>query len=42
MGQAFDEMADHGLGTETGRAADQRFHDAVLDAEEIMDLGNSV
>lgn len=32
MGHALEEMARHGLNTAEGRAADQAFHDAILQA----------
>ncbi|MGT2478374.1 FadR/GntR family transcriptional regulator [Methylobacterium oryzae CBMB20] len=32
MGHALEEMGHHGLTTETGRAADQAFHTAILEA----------
>lgn len=32
MGHALEEMGRHGLTTETGRAADQAFHTAILEA----------
>ncbi|HEU4654546.1 MAG TPA: FadR/GntR family transcriptional regulator [Steroidobacteraceae bacterium] len=32
MGHALEEMARHGLNTETGRAADQAFHEEILKA----------
>jgi len=45
MGHALEEMARHGLGTETGRAADQGFHDAVLAATRnpaLVSLSSSI
>jgi DNA-binding FadR family transcriptional regulator len=45
MGHALEEMARHGLGTETGRAADQGFHDAVLEATRnpaLVSLSSSI
>jgi len=38
MGHALEEMARHGLGTEEGRAADQQFHNAVLEATRNVTL----
>src|SRR3546814_12526464 len=32
MADALDAMATHGLATEQGRAADQRFHSLVIEA----------
>lgn len=32
MGRALEDMARHGLATEAGRAADQAFHNAILEA----------
>src|SRR3546814_15572101 len=45
MAQALDEMGKHGLSTPEGRAADQRFHHAVLAAphnDALAALASSV
>jgi DNA-binding FadR family transcriptional regulator len=45
MADALGEMARHGLGAPEGRAADQRFHDAVLEATRnapLMSLSSSI
>lgn len=45
MGHALEEMAHHGLATEEGRAADGRFHDAVLAATRnvaLVSLSSSI
>ena len=45
MGHALEEMARHGLATDAGRDADQRFHDAVLVATRnvaLMSLSSSI
>jgi DNA-binding FadR family transcriptional regulator len=38
MGHALEEMARHGLGAPEGRAADQRFHAAILEATRNQTL----
>lgn len=45
MGHALEEMARHGLATEEGRAADQRFHEEILVAtgnHALMTLSPSI
>lgn len=45
MGHALEEMARHGLATAEGREADQRFHDAILQATRnapLMSLSSSI
>lgn len=45
MDQALDEMALHGLATEVGRAADQAFHNAILEAARngpLLSLSSSI
>jgi DNA-binding FadR family transcriptional regulator len=45
MGHALEEMARHGLGADAGRAADQHFHDAILEATgnaALMSLSSSI
>jgi DNA-binding FadR family transcriptional regulator len=45
MGEALEEMARHGLAKPEGRAADQRFHNAVLEATRnapLMSLSSSI
>lgn len=45
MGHALEEMARYGLGVPEGRAADQRFHDAVLQATRnpvLLSLSSSI
>lgn len=45
MGHALEEMAQHGLATEQGRAADQAFHDEILRAtgnELLMSLTSTL
>lgn len=45
MGHALEEMAKYGLGSETGRAADQRFHALILEAtgnELLVSLSGSI
>lgn len=45
MGHALEEMAQHGLSTERGRAADQAFHDEILTAtgnEVLMTLTSTL
>ena len=43
MGHALEEMGRHGLATEAGRAADQAFHNAILEAARngLARLGRS-
>ncbi|MBE7247837.1 MAG: FadR family transcriptional regulator [Actinomycetospora chiangmaiensis] len=45
MGHALEEMGRHGLATEAGRAADQTFHDLILEAARngpLMALSSSI
>jgi len=45
MGHALEEMARHGLASDTGRAADQRFHAIILEAtqnELLVSLSASI
>jgi DNA-binding FadR family transcriptional regulator len=45
MGHAIEEMARHGLATAEGRAADQRFHTAILEATDngaLVALSSSI
>jgi len=45
MDAALDEMARHGLGKPEGQAADQRFHDAILQAtrnETLLTLTSTI
>ncbi|MEG9525665.1 MAG: FadR family transcriptional regulator, partial [Hyphomicrobiales bacterium] len=45
MGHALEEMGRHGLATEAGRAADQAFHDLILEAARngpLMALSSSI
>jgi len=45
MGHALEEMARYGLALPEGRAADQRFHDAVLEATRnpaLLSLSSSI
>ncbi|MCJ2048605.1 FadR/GntR family transcriptional regulator [Methylobacterium sp. J-070] len=45
MGHALEEMGRHGLATEAGRAADQAFHNAILEAARngpLMALSSSI
>lgn len=45
MGAALEAMADHGLHTEQGRAADQLFHNIILEAtgnELLVSLSGSI
>jgi DNA-binding FadR family transcriptional regulator len=45
MSRALEEMARHGLATAAGRAADQDFHDAVLEATRnaaLLSLSSSI
>lgn len=45
MGHALEEMADHGLASATGQAADQRFHHIILEAtrnELLVSLAGSI
>jgi DNA-binding FadR family transcriptional regulator len=45
MGHALEEMARYGLGAPEGRAADQRFHDAILEATRnpvLLSLSSSI
>lgn len=45
MGHALEEMARHGLATEEGRAADQTFHNAILEAAgngPLLSLSSSI
>jgi DNA-binding FadR family transcriptional regulator len=45
MGHALEEMAAHGLSTAEGQQADQRFHDAILDAcgnEALQTLAGTI
>lgn len=45
MGHALEEMGRHGLATEVGRAADQAFHNTILEAARngpLMALSSSI
>lgn len=45
MNHALEEMARHGLATETGRAADQAFHNTILEAARngpLLSLSSSI
>lgn len=45
MGEALEKMARHGLATAEGRAADERFHEAILVAtgnQALMTLSASI
>ena len=45
MGHAMEEMAKYGMNTPAGQAADQRFHEAILDAtgnEAIIGLSETI